>query len=249
MRKMGEKESIMAKSKKSVNINLATINATTMDTLSKYHVATLELRSLAETYKADKKAILDDIEKVKADRKAALEKGESIDTVAVKFDLVPLDNKLRALDNKYKEDCKPHRTTQKDCLKMVPNMVYYAYVLASKKGDLNAKGSLTITKGKKSETIKVEKSLKAYVKDFLVEIGAGNADNDSAIDKFAQYISVNVSGMQVANKGDNYANEKKEANFGKLFMAVFFQYAIIEKKVIEVCDDGTLKMRDFSAQA
>lgn len=236
----------MAKKLNKVNVNLATINEVSMEKLSAYHVATLELRSLAETFKADRKKVQEEIDALKENRKKALETGESIDTVAVKFDLLPLENKLRALENKYKEDCKPHKTTQKNCLELINNNCYYAYVLASKKGDLNAKGSLTIKKGKKSETIKLEKSLKGYVKDFLCEIGAGNTDNDSAIDKFAQYISVNVSGMQVANKGDDYAKEKREAQFGKLFFAVFFQYAIIEKKVLEVNEDGTLKMRDFT---
>ena len=232
-------EKIMAKKLNKVNVNLATINEVSMEKLSAYHVATLELRSLAETFKADRKKVQEEIDALKENRKKALEAGESIDTVAVKFDLLPLENKLRALENKYKEDCKPHKTTQKNCLEMISDNCYYAYVLASKKGDLNAKGSLTIKKGKKSETIKLEKSLKGYIK-------AGNTDNDSAIDKFAQYISVNVSGMQVANKGDDYAKEKREAQFGKLFFAVFFQYAIIEKKVLEVNEDGTLKMRDFT---
>ena len=127
--------------------------------------------------------------------------------------------------------------------------MYYSYLLASKKGDLGAKGSIVLKKGKKEETIKLEKSLKGYVADFLNEIGAGNSDNESAIDKFAQYISVNVSGMRAVNKGDNYAEEKKERQFNKLFMAVFFQYAIVEKKIFVIKEDNSLEMRDFSKEA
>jgi hypothetical protein len=239
----------MAKTTKNVKINLGTIKENYMVNFSVYHQSEMALRKLSEDFKEEKSKVLAKIEECKNNRKAALEKGEKLEDVLVKFDLLPLDNELRALENQYKEDCKPHKETQKTILKVLNENMYYAYLLASKKGDLNAKGSLTVKKGKKTETIKVEKSLKAYIKDFLVEIGANNAENDSAIDKFAQYISVNVSGMQVANKGEDYATEKKETNFNKLFMAVFFQYAIVEKKVIEVNDDGTLKMRDFSAQA
>ena len=52
--------------------------------------------------------------------------------------------------------------------------------------------------------------------------------------------------MRIANSGEDYATTKKESPFGKLFFAVFFQYAIKEKKVIEVNADNTLKMRDFT---
>ena len=239
----------MSKSTKKVSVNLATINAPTMDKFSSYHIATLELRSLADVFKSKKAEIIKKRDEMLENRKKALENGESIDTVAVQFDIVPIDNELRALENKYKEDCKPHKETQKECLKMLPDMVYYAYLLTSKKGDINAKGSITIKKGKKEETYKIEKSLKAYVKDFLTTIGAGNVDTESAVDKFAQYISVNVSGMVVANKGEDYAKEKKETQFGKLFMAVFFQYAIVEKKIMVVGEDGSLAMRDFSQNA
>ena len=236
----------MAKNKKNININLGTINEETMQKLSAYHVALVELKGLAEWYKEGKKALMEEKDTICEQRKEALDNGESIDTVAVKFDLVPVENKLRKLENDYKEAKKPHVEAQKKALSVLDKNLYYAYLLSSQNGDLYKKGSITIKKGKKSETIKIEKSFVDCVKSFLVAIGAGNADNESAIDKFARYMAVNTSGMQVANKGDDYAKEKREIQFNKLFMAVFFQYAIIQKNVIVVNEDCTLSMRDFS---
>lgn len=239
----------MAKTTKNVKINLGTIKENHMANFSVYHKAEMSLRKLAEDFKEEKSKTLAKIEECKNNRKAALEKGEKLEDVLVKFDLLPLDNELRALENKYKEDCKPHKETQKTVLSLLNENMYYAYLLASKKGDLSAKGTVVTKRdknGEVKETVKLEKSLKGYVTDFLNEIGAGNSENESAIDKFAQYISVNVSGMRTVNKGDNYAEEKKERQFTKLFMAVFFQYAIIEKKIFVVNEDNSLSMRDFS---
>lgn len=236
----------MSKSSKKVNVNLATINNDSMGKLSSYHVATIELKNLSEEYKEAKKKLVEKREAIIENRKKALEQGTTVEEAAVEFDLVPVDNELRALDNKYKDDKKPHTQAQKEALSILSENMYYAYLLASKKGDSSAKGSITIKKGKKEVTVVLEKSLKGYIKDFLVEIGAGNADNDNAIEKFAQYMSVNTSGMRVSNKLDVYAEEKREVQYNKLFMAVFFQYAIIEKKVLVVNEDNTLAMRDFS---
>lgn len=239
----------MAKSTKKVNVNLATIKENHMANFSVYHMAEMSLRKLAEDFKEEKSKVMEKIEKCKNDRKTALEKGEKLENVIVKFDLLPLDNELRALENKYKEDCKPHKETQKTVLKVLNENMYYAYLLASKKGDLSAKGTVVTKRDKKGEikeTVKLEKSLKGYIKDFLVEIGAGNSENENAINSFAQYISVNVSGMRTVNKGDNYAEEKKERQFNKLFMAVFFQYTIVEKKIFVIKEDNSLEMRDFS---
>ena len=237
----------MSKTKKNININLGTINAEALEKFSKYHVAFVELKALAATFKEDRKALLEKKESILAQRKEALEKGESVDIVTAKFDLVPVENELRALENKYKEDKKPHTEAQKEALSVLNNNLYYAYMLSTQ-GDLNKKGSITLKKGKKSETIHLEKSFVGYVKDFLVEIGAGNADNDNAITKFAQYLAINSSGMVIDNKSDSedYAKEKREVQFKKLFMAVFFQYAIREKSVLVVNEDSTLSMRDFS---
>ena len=236
----------MAKTSKKVNINLATIKEDSMGKLSAYHVATIELKKLSEEYKENNKKLVEERDAIIENRKKALEEGRSIEEVAVEFDVVPVDNKIRALKNKYDDDKKPHAQAQKKALSILNENMFYAYMLASKKGDLSAKGSITIKKGKKEVTVNLDKSLKSYIKDFLVEIGAGNSDNDNAIEKFAQYMSVNTSGMRVSNKVDTYAEEKRELQYNKLFMAVFFQYAIKEKKVLVVNEDNTLAMRDFS---
>lgn len=228
-------------------INLGTINETSLEKLSAFHVAIMELKSLRDVYK-------DDIEKLNAkkdaliqSRKDALASGMSVDEVAVKFDLLPIDNELRARTQKFEEDCKPHKASKKDALSLISENLYYAYVLSMKKGDLSARGTLTLKKGKKEEEYTVAKSFKDTIKDFLVEIGC-DASNDTALNKFADCMKARTSGMRKCNRGEDYVTVKSLSQFNELFMLAFLQYTIIEKGVITVNDDATLSMTVYDEE-
>ena len=235
----------MSKKTNNVKINLATINATTLGMFSDYHKALAELEKLSNDFRDGKKALEKERTEILAKRQEDMEKGATLEEVAVKYDLMPVDNKRRALENAYKDNCKPHKDAMKKALEVLPNAMYFSYLLASKKSNTNAKGSITLTKGKKTEEVKVEVGFKDFVRDFLVEIGASNTDNDNAIAKFVDYLVINTSGMRSVTIEKGYADDKKEVQFKKLFMSVFFKYAIIDKKVLVVNDDNTLSVRKF----
>jgi hypothetical protein len=249
MRKIGEKESIMATSKKSVKINLGTINEESMAKLSAYHVARAELIRLREERKTSIEKVEIEIEELKKARKEALEQGEDTDTVIAKYDILPLTNKINAINEKFKEDCKPHNLAKKSALELIPDQIYHAYLLTMSTGNPSAKGTVVTKRDKDNkvkESVKVDKTMATLIKEFATTIGLGNADNESAISKFATIMATWSNGMIKANKGDDYLKVKSESQYKEIFMLAFLQYAIIEKKVIIVNEDNTLAMRDFS---
>lgn len=233
----------------SKKINFGTINAESIETLSRFHVAHVELRKLNEWKKSEIEKVQKGIEEVKEARKKDMESGISADVAISNHSLEDWLIKQNNILSEYDEKSKPHKDAQKEALKMLPDNLYYAYVLAMRKGDLSASGTLTTKKGKNSVEIKVEKSLKNYIKDFSETIGCANTDNDTAMSKFAQTMSVRVSGNRVVNKGEAFVSEKSASQFNKLFMYNFLQYVIIEKGVVVINEDNTLSMRVYDETA
>lgn len=149
---------------------------------------------------------------------------------------------MRALEAKYKKDCEPHNKAKKEAMSLLNDTLYHSYVLSMQKGDLSAKGKLVIQKKKSSEEYTLDKSFKGIICDFLDTIGCRNQDNATALDKFAQTMSIRTSGMVRNSKGEDYIRVKSASQFKEIFMLAFLQYTIVEKGVITVNDDGTLSM-------
>ena len=229
----------------SQKINFGTINAEAMETLSAFHVAHVELRKLAESKKAEIEKVEKQIEEIKEARQKDIDSGISVDVAISNHSMESVLAERARIEAQYEKDTKPHKDAQKEALKLLPNSLYYAYVLAMKKGDLSASGKLTIKKGKNDTDITVEKSIKGYIKDFATSIGCSNTENDKAMDKFAQTMSVRVSGNRIISKGEEYVGEKSASQFNKLFMYNFLQYVIIEKGVVVINEDNTLSMRVY----
>ena len=122
------------------------------------------------------------------------------------------------------------------------------------KVNVSATGELTLNKGKKTETtIKIEKTFKQSVLSFLETIGAKNSDNEKAVDKFASYMLMNVSGAsdKVSNrdkKEGNYVSLRTEDKFKGLFFDALFQYLIVKLGVLEVQSDGSLDFKVYEEE-
>lgn len=223
-------------------IILGTINNESLEKLSGYHKAHLELKGLREIYKKDLGKLQEEEAKILEDRQHDIDAGIPTDTAISKHSTEKVHEKMRKLESKYKKDCEPWNESKKQALKLLDSNLYYAYVLAMTKGDLSAKGSVDIKKGKSTETYKLEKGYKSIIEDFLTEIGCKGQDNDTALSKFAQIMSVRTAGMRKNNKGEDYVTVKSASQFNELFMLSFLQYVIREKGVVTVNEDGTLSM-------
>lgn len=229
-------------------INFGTIKEESINTLSAFHVAHVELRKLAEAKKEAIEKINAQIEEIKEARQKDIDSGIAVDVAISNHSLESVFAERSRIETQYDNDTKPHKDAQKEALKLLPDSLYNAYVLAMRKGDLSASGKLTVKRGKKEEELTVEKSLKCYIKDFAETIGCANTENETAMNKFAQTMSVRVSGNRVVNKGDDYVSEKSASQFKKLFMYNFLQYVIIEKGVVVVNEDNTLSMKKYDEE-
>lgn len=227
----------------SKKINFGTINAESLSVLSDFNVAIFELRKLSETRKADVAKVEKEMDDLREKREKAIsDKTMTRDEAISAYSLEECYTKIAAINVKYDADCKPYKEAQKKALELVDDSIYYAYVLSNEKGSLGATGTLTLKKGKKSEEIKVEKSLKNSVRGFAEKIGCTGAENETALEKFATTMSLRVSGNKRKNKGDEYVGEKTASQFRSDFIYNFLQYTIIEKGVITQSDNHTLSM-------
>lgn len=226
----------------SKKINFGTINAEVMNKLSAYHVAYTELKSLRSKYNSDKAELQKEEKKIMENRKIDLDAGLPSDEVTAKWSIEKVHAKMRALELEYNKACEPLNEAKREALKLLNNDLYYSYVLSMQKGDLSAKGKLVIQKKKSSEEYDLQKSFKGIICDFLDTIGCRNQDNATALDKFAQTMSIRTSGMVRNSKGEDYIKVKSASQFKEIFMLAFLQYTIVEKGVITVNDDGTLSM-------
>lgn len=232
----------------SKKINFGAINAESMKKLSTYHVAYLELKNLRESHKAEMDKLEIEENKILENRKNDMEAGIPRDEAISKWSIEDVHAKMRKAEIQYKKDCEPHNKNKKEALGLFPDDLYFAYVLSMQKGDLSAKGTLTIQKKKTSEEHKLDKSFKTIIADFLDTIGCKNQDNDTALGKFAQIMSVRTAGMVRNSKGEDYIKVKSASQFKELFMLAFLQYTIIDKGVITVNNDGTLSMTEYELE-
>lgn len=232
----------------SKKINFGTINTASLEKFSKYHVAYLELKGLRTVYRNDMEKLVKEETDILEKRKTALANGENTDEVIAKYSVEEVRSKMRKREAEYKKDCEPHNTAKREALALISDNLYHAYFLSMQKGDLSAKGTVIIPKGKKSEEYTLDKSFKGIVCDFLDTIGCRNQENTTALDKFAQIMTIRTSGVVRNNKGEDYVKAKSSAQFKDIFMLAFLQYVIVEKGVVTVNDDGTLSMTEYEAE-
>ena len=230
----------------SVKVSFNNINSETINMISDFNVALVNLEALRKTYKSDREKLEIRLNALQEERAKLLEQGE--DDKALSISTLEIQKDMNALDIKYEEDCKPYKDMKKAALNTLDNNLYYAYLLAMSKG-LGATGTLPIKTDKKTgkvtESVKIEKSFTGTIANWLVGIGA-TCPNDNAINKFAQIMTAHVAGLKKTSKLDNgYATTKKAAEFKELFLRAFMQIAIVEKKVLTVAEDGTVSATVF----
>lgn len=229
----------------SKKINFGTINTEALNKLSAYHMAYTELKALRTQFKSD----MDELKKkettILKNRQNDIDAGIPTDEVIRKYSLEEVHAKMRALETQYNKDCKPFKKSKKEAMSLLDDNLYYSYVLSMQRGKLDAKGILTIQKKKSSEEYKLDKSFKGIVCDFLDTIGCRNQDNATALDKFAQVMTIRTSGMIRCNKGDDYVKVKSASQFKEIFMLAFLQFTILEKGVITVNSDNSLSMTKY----
>lgn len=207
----------------SKKINASTITNQAISMLSSYNQATLELRSLANTFKAENDKLYAEKDEILNNRQKALDNGESIDKVAVQYSTVDVDKRIRALSEKYKADCEPWRAAQRNARKLVPKDVYESYKAAYVKGTITA--------------------YEADVKNFLTSLGI-SVPTAAQLNKTARTFVVRTSGARRASakkaEDGHYISEKSSVAYKDVFMLAVLEWLVTEKKVLKVLADNTL---------
>lgn len=224
------------------NVNLKCINPEVIEVFSKFNVAFMTLRSLREKFKSDLAVLQAEKDKILENRENDINNGIPLDTVLVKWSTVDIDRKITALTNKYEDACEPHKEAKKAAMKFLDVNLYYGYLLAQNKGSLASKGSVTVKKGKGTQTIELDKSYVDMIKSFLADIGAGHANDDKAVSKFANVLAVRTSGMIKANKGVDYVKTKSATQYNELLLCNVLQYMVVDKGILVQADDFSLSL-------
>lgn len=223
-------------------INFGTINEETVNTLSNFSVALEEQKKIDKKYRDDKKEIESRLKNTKEKRNNAILGGMNPNEAVEKFNIDAPLRELDKLNDTHKANVAPYKEAINKALNLVPNEIYHAYMLTIKKGDNSAKGKLKLGK----DEIKVEKTFKTLIKEFLENIGIVSG-TDTQIDKFATSMVVRCGGGKKAN-GENYITTKPAKQFKELFILSFLQFTIVEKGVIVKNDDNTLSMKVFDEE-
>ena len=226
-------------------INFATINEESLKAFSDFNLAFHKLRELRDAYKAESAKIAEKRASIIEQRDNALAEGRDRDTVLAQFSTLEVDNQQRALDTKYENDCKPFKELKKKAMELVDVNLYYGYLLAQKNGSLDSKGTITVKKGKNTESVTIDKGYKTIISEFLDTIGCTKTDCESAVSKFVQTMAVRTSGMIKCNKGDDYVKVKSATQYNELFMANFLQFLVVERGLLTQNDDFSLSMVQF----
>ena len=232
----------------SKKINLGTINENAMIHFSSYHYAYQTLKALRTEYRANLDLLEKEEEKLLENRKKDIEAGLPEEETVRKWSTEEVHKKMRALKFQFDKDCEPLNEQKKYALSILDERLYYSYALCMQKGSLSATGTYTIKRKKSTEEYKIEKSYKAIIRDFLNEIGCKGQDNDTALEKFAQVMSIRTSGMIKCSKGEDYVKVKSANQFKELFMLAFLQYVIVEKGVVTINEDQSLSMTVYDAE-
>lgn len=211
----------------SKKINFGTIAKKELETMSTYNATVRALDALTKEYRQNKKLIEERIEKILQERKEALENGMSVDEVTRNFSTTEENNKVRELTEKYFAKKKPLTDKITECLAIVPDNTYEAYKKAMKDGEMSV--------------------LTQSVNLFLKNIGVNTPEK--ATSKFAQIMSIRISGMRKATVKDkkegHFVSAKAQREFKEMFILAFLEYVVYEKKVVDMDENGILSMHVF----
>ena len=228
----------------SKKVNLSTVNADFIESLSNYNVALSAIKDAMEVKtKAIEKADEEE-SKVKENRKKAMEEGKSADEAAAMYSMEPVITARNKAEEDYKKAVAPHKKSQREAYASVSDNVYYAYLLSIDKMSMDAKGQLEIKKGKKTETHKVERNFKGEVRAFLESINVSGIDNDTALNKAADALRTLTSGAVKSNKPGEFLKAKGMNTFKDLFLRAFMHYGV-KRNVLVINEDKTVEMRTF----
>ena len=206
--------------------------------LSEYNCAYKNICAIKARYKDLITTQNNLLEEVIEKRAKALADGKKQSEVEAEFPRLAIDTEIRRLENERDEALKPFTTTARACVKTIPESLYGGYVYAMEKGlsaQVGANGA-DIKVGEK--TIHIERSFVADIKAIVTEWGMGHADDDKAVNKFADIIKGRISGMSKDAKG-GYLKLKTKSQLSELFVLATIQY-FIDKGVFATNDDFTL---------
>ena len=231
------------------NIVLNTVSADFIQSVSDFSVVRNELARLAEVRnkafaKADEKEA-----EIKKLRTEAMEGGMTADDAIARYPLTEADAIRTAAKADYEKAAAPHIKARQNALASVPDEIYYSYYKSIEAGKMDAVGLLRIQKGKSVEERKVERSFKAEIRDFLVSIGAGKTDNETAVNKCAEALRTWTAGAVNDNKsGDGKLLKAKSKNlFREQFLRAFIQYGV-SRNYLVVNADHTVTVREFNKE-
>lgn len=230
-------------------INFKSLSTTTLSILSDFVNADIRLKELRAAYKADTDAIEESIAKMLSDREEYLAQfPRNKEEARTKFSTVELTAKLDARKKKFQEDCKPYRSAQKPALDLVDKNAYYGYVHYMATGSTTSKVDVTLTKGEKSEHIKLNESYKDIVNNFLVAMGLDYSESknkalyDKAIAKFAALMVARTAGVMRNSKDEGqFIKNKSERQYDSIFVLSFVDYLVngLEMYAIEANKTGS----------
>lgn len=228
----------------SKKVNLSTVNADFIESLSNYNVALSAIKDAMEVKNKAIKKAYDEESKIKESRKKAMEDGKSADEAAAMYSMEPVITVRNKAEEDYKKAVAPHKKSQREAYASVADSVYYAYLLTIDKMSMDAKGQLEIKKGKKTEIHKVERNFKGEVRAFLESINVSGIDNDTALNKAADALRTLTSGAVKSNKPGEFLKAKGMNTFKDLFLRAFMHYGV-KRNVLVINEDNTVKMRTF----
>ena len=232
----------------SKNIILNSVSDSFISSVSDFNVARYEISRLyGIRRKEEEKA--NEIEKsVRENRQKAIEGGMSLDDAISRYPMTEADSIRIKAKADFETAAEPFQKMKREAFQSVPDSVYYAYALTIEKGMLDAKGILRIQKGKSVEERKVDRSFKSEIREFLVSIGAGMTDNETALNKCAEALRTWTAGAVNDNKSDSQLLKAKGKNlFREQFLRAFIQYGV-SRNYLVVNADHTVTVREFKTE-
>lgn len=216
-------------SKKNQKVQLATMSAQAVSLLSGYSVAITALKKLTDAHKAEVSAHQENIKKLLQEVEESTKLGKLAPDrkVAIEQLITTLNGKIMRADIKFKEDKKPYVTARNAALALVPQNIYDGYVKAWGDGN-TAMWNVDIT---------------AFLRATGVDVG-----NDVAVQNFANVMRVRCAGSRNASAKDTSGrllSVKGQRSFDDTVMKTFIDYCVVEKRVLNRAEDGTITKVSF----
>lgn len=231
----------------SKRVNLGTINADFVSTLSSYNVALSAITKAGEVRNAAiKKADAKEAE-IKASRKKAMEEGMSQDEAISKYSFEEAVQMRADAKTAYDKAVEPHIKAKKSAYESVSDSLYYAYLLCMEKGTLKATGKLELKKGKSVEVHEITRTYSQEIANFLTDIGV-DATNKTALEKFSEVMKTYTSGMIKSSKEGEYLKAKGQTVYKDLFLRAFLSYTVNKLGVLTRNEDNTITMTVYDSE-